>query len=136
MAAQQSIRLHRLSCHRLANTNIRRLLSQEHPCPKTGNVLPRKAQVYTWQMSVLFLALSVMAMMGGIFILLWSGTGPTSSFSDWWNDDAKLAVTFTIVALAVMSLFVFGQVTLYSWKGQDDSDPHCRERGILDLLDQ
>ena len=128
VAAQQSIRLHRLSCHPLANTHIRRLLSQRHPCRFTGSILPRRAQVYTWQLSVLFLTLSVMAMLAGIFILLWSSTGPVDHFRDWWNNDAKLAVTFTIVTIAVGGLFIFEQVTLYSWRGRDDSDPRRQAR--------
>jgi len=136
VAAQQTIRLHRLSCHQLANTNIRRLLRQKRPCPKTGSVLPRKAHVYIWQMSVLFLALSVVAMMDGIFILLWSGTGPLFPLGEWWTNEAKLAVTFTIVTIAVAVMFVFGQVTMYSWQGHDDSDPRFSEGETPDLLDE
>ena len=86
-------------------------------------------------MSVLFLALSVIAMMVGIFILLWSGTGPSSPSGNWWNDEAKLAVTFTIVTIAVAVMFVGGQVTMYSWQGHDDSDPRFSEGETPDLLD-
>jgi len=67
-------------------------------------------------------------MLAGIFILLWSSTGSVYSFQDWWNDEAKLAITFTIVTLAVGILFVFEQFTLYSWRGHDDSDPRRQER--------
>ena len=45
-------------------------------------------------------------------------------------------MTFTIVAFAVVVLFVVGQVTLYSWQGQDDSDTSYHERGTPDLLDR
>ncbi|KAF4555023.1 Hypothetical protein D9617_3g020920 [Elsinoe fawcettii] len=124
VAAQQSIRLHRLSCHPEANINIRRLMSQKHNCKKTGARLPRKMQVYTWQMSVLFLTLSVVAMLSGMCILIWQSTGGVK-WENWWNDESKLAVTFTVILLAVITLFVFEQITLYSWRGEDDTDEEC-----------
>lgn len=123
-AAQQSIRLHRLSCHRRPNTSIRRLLRQAKLDPTTGKYLPRRAQVYTWQLSALLLTLSVLAMFGGMFILIWSSTGTALAgfvTRSWWNPDSQLAVTFSVVAFLIFLAFVFEQVTLYSWSGKDDS---------------
>lgn len=57
-------------------------------------------------------------MLGGMFILIWSATVTRS----WWNNDAKLAITFTIVAFLIGCLFVAEQVTLYSFRGRDDSE--------------
>lgn len=85
-------------------------------------MLPRNAQVYAWQMSVLFLTFSVLAMITGMFILIWSSTGGFHLDEPWWNSHSKLAVSFTIVFCVIASLFVFEQVTLYSWHGKDDSD--------------
>jgi sterol desaturase/sphingolipid hydroxylase (fatty acid hydroxylase superfamily) len=89
--------------------------------PRTGRLMPRQAQVLTWQLSAVFLTLSVLAMLGGMFILIWSSTGSNLPGTTWWNTDAKLAVTFSIVAFVIFLLFVFEQVTLYSWSGRDDS---------------
>ncbi len=125
-AAQQSIRLHRLSCHRHPNTNLRRLLSKRDPELRTGSILPRRAQVYSWQLSAVFLTLSVLCMLGGMFILIWSSTGSgafaSRSYKSWWNSEAKLAVTFSSVGLIILATFVFEQVTLYSWNGRYDSE--------------
>lgn len=82
-------------------------------------------QVYTWQMSVLFLTLSVVAMLTGMCILIWHSTGGGEEWESWWNDESKLAVTFTVVLLSVIGLFIFEQVTLYSWRGEDDTDEEC-----------
>jgi len=84
-------------------------------------MLPRKAQVYAWQMSVLFLTFSVLAMITGMFILIWSSTGGIPD-EPWWNSNSKLAVSFTIVFCVITILFVFEQITLYSWDGKDDAD--------------
>lgn len=93
---------------------IRRLLSQRYPDRRTGYHLPRKLQVYFWQLSVLFLAISVLAMFTGMFILIWSGTAGYFLSSDWWNDDAKLAVTFTVCFAIVAGLFLAENISLYS----------------------
>jgi hypothetical protein len=67
-------------------------------------------------MSAALLTLSVLCMLGGMFILIWSSTGHTNG--SWWNSDSKLAVTFTIISSGVICLFIAEQVTLYSY----DSD--------------
>jgi hypothetical protein len=40
-------------------------------------MLSRKTQVLVWQMSVLYLISSVVSMLGGMFILIWTSTGGT-----------------------------------------------------------
>lgn len=66
-------------------------------------------------------------MFGGMFILIWSSTGGPLFTSSWWNDEAKLAVTFSIVFLTVLILFIGGSVSLYSWEGQDDADENRQD---------
>lgn len=61
-------------------------------------------------------------MVSGIFILIWSGTGGLVASSPWWNGEAKLAVSYTIVFLCAAAFFLFEQITLYTWDGKDDSD--------------
>ena len=90
---------------------------KKHRSPN-GQFLPRQAQIFMWQMSALFLTCSVLCMLGGMFILIWSSTGHTEG--SWWNNDSKLAITFTIVALGIISLFIAEQVTLYTWASDDD----------------
>ena len=75
-------------------------------------------------MSGVVLTLSIFAMLGGMFILMWSSTGksPGSTKEGWWDSEAKLAVTFTVVSVAVGIAYVVLNWTLYSWEGKDDSD--------------
>ena len=77
-------------------------------------------------MSNILLMLSILAMLGGMFILIWKSTGNLSALErtlhGWWNSEAKLAATFTTVAFVVGALFLMQQFTLYSWQGEDDSD--------------
>ena len=116
-AASQSIRLHRMSCRVDANASIRGLLSRQRPGPK-GEVLPRQAQVLIWQMSVLYLIFAALLMLCGMFVLLWAAVGG----EQWWDGQAQLAVTFTIVAAIVMVLFMWEQFTLFSWDGPEEGE--------------
>jgi multidrug transporter EmrE-like cation transporter len=112
-----------LSCGKYANTNIRRLLRKNKSDGSHG-VLPRRTQVILWQLSVQLLVMSVMTMTVGMFILIWSATGgPKVRFGgwDWWNNEAKLAVTFSTIAFVVGGLFVWEQIELYTWNGADDT---------------
>ena len=70
------------------------------------------------------LTLSVLSMLLGMFILIWAGTVTDSqqTWLDWWNGEAKLAVTFSVITGFLAVLFVMQQWTLYSWYGEDDSD--------------
>lgn len=63
-------------------------------------------------------------MLAGMFILIWSSTGgPTVTIGekDWWNNEAKLAVTFSVIGLGVGCLFLWEQIELYTWRGADDT---------------
>lgn len=119
-ALQQSIRLHRLSCHEYANKSIRRLLRKKHR-DKDGKWSPRILQVYTWQLSASLLTLAALAMLAGMFILIWSSTGHEKVGTSWWNGDAKMAVTFSIVTFLIALIFLIQQFTLYTFAGEDDS---------------
>ena len=61
------------------------------------------------------------AMLSGMFILIWSSTG--HEFDEpWWNEDAKLAVTFTTMAAVLALVFVLQQWTLFTWQKEDESN--------------
>ena len=81
-------------------------------------------QVFAWQMSGWLLIASALCMLAGMLVLIWSSTllNTRTLFVDWWNDDAKLAVTFTTVTAVLFALAGIQQWTLYSWNGSDDSD--------------
>lgn len=68
-------------------------------------------------------------MLAGMFILIWSSTLTDSQqlFQDWWNGEAMLAVTFTIIAVVLGIVFFLQQYTLYSWHGADDQDQRNEE---------
>ena len=83
-------------------------------------------QVYAWQISGVMLTLSVLSMVVGMFILIWSSTGRDTGTAEWWDGEAKLAVTFTITAGVIGVLFLLQQWTLYSWHGKDDSGQQDR----------
>nr|POF27671.1 hypothetical protein CFP56_71480 [Quercus suber] len=92
-AAQQSIRLHRLSAHRDALANIRHFMGSKSQGPD-GRVIvrPRRLQIYGWQTGLMFLTLSVAAMVVGMCILIWSSTefGPLKTHGEgWWDANAK-----------------------------------------------
>ncbi|KAF1991253.1 hypothetical protein K402DRAFT_173952 [Aulographum hederae CBS 113979] len=121
-AADQSIRLHRLSSHRDALPHIRHLLSSNKRDDE-GRILPRRMQVYTWQLPVTFLACSALCMIVGMFVLVWAATLQTYEGNDWWDENSKVAVTFTIVAGLTAVFFFMGQISLYSPMselGEDD----------------
>ncbi|PVH96927.1 hypothetical protein DM02DRAFT_631551 [Periconia macrospinosa] len=110
-AADQTVRLYRLSSHRDGYKNIRKLLGKSNK-RKGGRVQLNTAQIYTWQMPVMFLTTATICMIVGMFLHVWSATRHLSH-EDWWNADSKVAITFTIVALFSIILFFAGQVTLY-----------------------
>lgn len=71
-AAQQSLRLHRLSSHKEALANIRKFMAKRKIISEEGTEIePRRFQVYGWQTSIMFLTLSVAAMIVGMAILVW-----------------------------------------------------------------
>ncbi|TIA29419.1 hypothetical protein D6C79_09945 [Aureobasidium pullulans] len=124
-ALQQSIRLHRLSCHQHPGMYIRRLISQQHP-DRNGLILARKSHVMLWQCGTYFLSLSALSMLVGMFILIWDATDPIAGGFKraWWTGEAKLAVTFSIIGFFIACVFVFQQFALYTWRGEDDSAEH------------
>ncbi|THZ50045.1 hypothetical protein D6C90_02932 [Aureobasidium pullulans] len=128
-ALQQSIRLHRLSCHQHPGKYIRRLISQQHP-DRNGLILARKSHVMLWQCGTYFLSLSALSMLVGMFILIWDATDPIAGGFKraWWTGEAKLAVTFSIIGLFIACVFVFQQFALYTWRGEDDSAVHARQQ--------
>ncbi|RMY96281.1 hypothetical protein D0861_00232 [Hortaea werneckii] len=107
-AAQQSIRLHRLSAHKDSLKNIRHYMG---------------CKVYGWQASIMFLTLSVAALIIGMCILIWSSTqfGPykRKGQSSWWDSNAKLAVTWTILTLVTIVAFLVAQVSLAMRKDEE-----------------
>ncbi|EMD00526.1 hypothetical protein BAUCODRAFT_144184 [Baudoinia panamericana UAMH 10762] len=115
-AAQQSIRLHRLSGHKDAMKTIRHYMG----CRKRDEegvlrIKPRRFQVYGWQASIMFLTLSVAALLVGMCILIWSSTqfGPYKTVEEgWWDNNAKLAVTWSIITLVTVIAFLAAQISL------------------------
>ncbi|KAF1350585.1 hypothetical protein EJ07DRAFT_138530 [Lizonia empirigonia] len=116
-AADQTVRLHRLSAHRNGLDEIRRLLAKTNGERKysktTGRRAPSLLQVITWQMPVMFLTTATISMIIGMFLHVWSATRHLET-SEWWDDNSKVALTFTIVALASIVLFFAGQISLYT----------------------
>ncbi|KAF2261373.1 hypothetical protein CC78DRAFT_561815 [Lojkania enalia] len=116
-AADQTVRLHRMSSHRDAWKNIRNLLGKKHGRPnrssKTGRLKPNTWQLYTWQMPVMFLTTATVSMIVGMFLHVWSATRYLDH-DDWLDSDAKVAITFSVVAVVSITIFVLGQVTLYT----------------------
>ncbi|CAI6342228.1 unnamed protein product [Periconia digitata] len=110
-AADQSVRLYRLSSHRDGYHKIRKLLAKSKHA-KRGKIQISKAQIYTWQMPVMFLTTATICMIVGMFLHVWSATRHLSH-GDLWNADFKVAITFSIVALVSIIFFFLGQLTLY-----------------------
>jgi len=114
-AASQSIRLHRMSCRPDANSSIRGLLGAKAR-NLDGYKIPRKAQVLIWQMGVLYLMFSVLFMIIGMLLLVWAAAWG----ENWWNGQAQLAITFSVVAGLVAGLFVWEQLNLFAWDGKSE----------------
>ena len=92
-AADQTVRLHRLSSHRDGLRNLRKLLSKnvrERDCEaQTGRLQPSLLQVITWQMPVMFLTSATLCMIVGLFLHIWSAT-PHVGRMGTWDDDSKV----------------------------------------------
>ncbi|KAF1994457.1 hypothetical protein P154DRAFT_31965 [Amniculicola lignicola CBS 123094] len=121
-AADQTVRLLRLSSHRDAPQKIRILLGStkghRKKSAKTGRILPKTAQIITWQMPVMFLTSAALCMIIGMFLHVWSGVNSSTSGS-WLDNDGRVALTFTVLASVSILLFFGGQVALHV----PDSDP-------------
>lgn len=142
VAAQQTIRLHRLSAHPHGLAYIRScLLGRRRRRRRDGRCVPGRLQIYAWQASVMLLTVAVACMVVGMMILVWVSTnwGPYKNpRDDWWDENAKvggalfrlpgdgchgataavadegtqLAVTFTAVTAATFAVFVMTQISL------------------------
>ncbi|KAF2645882.1 hypothetical protein P280DRAFT_418070 [Massarina eburnea CBS 473.64] len=117
-AADQTVRLYRLSSHSDGNRKIRKLLAKSKR-NKSGRRKPSTAQVYTWQMPVMFLTAATVCMIVGMFLHVWSATKHLTH-EQWWSADTKVATTFTVVAVFSIFAFIAGQVTLYTFPDNSD----------------
>lgn len=115
-AAQQSLRLHRLSAHRDGLELIRRCMARQNPDgadrhgmpPAAGGgqagdvtVKPHRMQVYAWQASLMFLVASVVCLIAGITVLVWvsAGYGPKKTPADgWWDGNSFVSINVTAFA--------------------------------------
>ncbi|CRK29718.1 hypothetical protein BN1723_003595 [Verticillium longisporum] len=80
-----------------------------------GEVRVRTWQVYAWQASLVFLVAAVICLVAGILVLVWVSTefGPDKKPEDgWWDDSAKMAITFTVVVVVSLVMFLLTQATL------------------------
>lgn len=131
IAAKQSLSLHRLSGHRDGLPYIRSCMSGKVDA-RSGRVEPRRAQVYAWQMSILLLTAAVFCMVSGITVLVWTSAdwGPRKdAMGTWWDDSAKLAVTFTIVLGFTLGIFLFTQASLAVSTVVEDRQESRESRG-------
>ncbi|KAF2182400.1 hypothetical protein K469DRAFT_752181 [Zopfia rhizophila CBS 207.26] len=112
-AADQTIRLHRLSSHRDAYKKIRILLStsksKRRRSKKTGRQQPKTLLVYTWQLPVIFLTTATLAMILGMLFHVWNATKNVG----WSDPSTKVALIFTLVAVICITMFFGGQIMLY-----------------------
>lgn len=90
-AADQTVRLHRLSSHRDGLANIHKLLSRgSGTSKKTGRRTPSLPQIMTWQLPVMFLITATICMIVGLFCLVWSATSQLNSLGT-WDDQNKVS---------------------------------------------
>lgn len=111
-AADQTVRLYRMTSHRDGKIQIRELLTRFNGKRRTGRESPSMAQLYTWQMPVMFLTTASICMIVGLFLHVWSAIEGIDH-DNWWSDDAKVAVVFTIIGGLSIIMFFIGQITLY-----------------------
>lgn len=87
-AADQTVRIHRLSAHRDGLANLRRLLDGGKR--RNGRVKPSLLQIMTWQMPVMFLTTATLCMIVGMFLHVWSATMHLWAPGT-WDDNAKVS---------------------------------------------
>jgi hypothetical protein len=91
-AADQTVRLHRLSSHRDGLEHLRKLLAKSgyhNNSPKSGSLRPSLVQIMTWQMPVMFLTTATICMIVGMFLHVWSATTHMSRPA-LWDDNTKV----------------------------------------------
>jgi hypothetical protein len=97
-AAQQSMRLHRLSAHRDGLHYIRLCLVRERKrLDSEGGQLklvPRPFQVWSWQSSMMFLILAASCLLFGMLLLVWTSVWEKTTGVG-WDDDAKVRAMFS-----------------------------------------
>jgi len=97
-AAQQSVRLHRLYAHKHGLKSIRDVMTlRRMSAAGSVEIRPRRLQVMGWQASIIFLTMSVLAMISGMSIKIWCSTsfGPLkldNSGHGWWDDNVKVCL--------------------------------------------
>lgn len=139
----QSMRLHRLSSHRDGLAMIRAGLAGGSGGSKKGGGsafgwrrrLPLRFQVYAWDAGQAFLLLSVIFMIGGITVLVWVSAefGPGKPGNGgWWDDNSKMAVTFTAVLGFAIVVLVASQAVLMGGTGSDEEEEE-EEDGRIQL---
>jgi hypothetical protein len=94
-AAQQSLRLHRLSAHREGLHYIRLCLVRDRKRLESEEgqfkLVPRPFQVWSWQSSMMFLIMAVSCLLIGMLVLVWVSFWETTGEAV-WNDEAKVCV--------------------------------------------
>lgn len=95
-AADQTVRLYRLSSHRDGHRNLRRLLAKPKSIRSGGRLQPSTAQLYTWQMPVMFLTTATICMIVGMFLHVWSATRHLPK-DDWWGPDSKVSRSASMI---------------------------------------
>jgi hypothetical protein len=89
-AADQTVRLHRLSAHRDGLSKIHDLLSKRQS--GKSRTQPSTLQIMTWQMPVMFLTGSTICMIVGMFLHVWSATVHLWRPGT-WDDNAKVCAS-------------------------------------------
>ncbi|KAH7116099.1 hypothetical protein B0J11DRAFT_571835 [Dendryphion nanum] len=119
-AADQTVRLHRISSHRDAYKQIRNLLAKSNgkrQKSESGRLKPNMTQIYTWQLPVMFLTFATIAMVVGMFLHVWTAASDLNMA----DPNAKVAVIFTVIAITTIIVFFAGQASLYA-PDNDDLD--------------
>lgn len=92
-AAQQSLRLHRLSAHRDGLHYIRLCLVRDRKRLDSEDgqmrLVPRRFQVWSWQSSMMFLLLAVGCLLTGMLVLVWSAVAEEVAVM--WGEDFKVS---------------------------------------------
>jgi hypothetical protein len=131
-AAQQTLRLHRLSAHRDGLHYIRLCLVRERKTLDSeggqAKLVPRAFQVYSWQSAMVFLLLAVTCLLVGMLVLVWSAVIKETGGLIWngnaWVSElgslqrerftnlVQLAIIYTVVLMASIAFFLATQVSM------------------------
>jgi hypothetical protein len=112
-AADQTVRLHRLSSHRDGLAHLRKLLaSGKHNSPsKTGSFRPSLVQIMTWQMPVMFLTTATICMIVGMFLHVWSATTHLKR-PNLWDDNTKVCLLLNECSIFTLT-FTLGRSNIH-----------------------